>query len=523
MLKKLAQSLSENKLNLILIVVVFLYLFLTLPAILDADHMMKNLEPYPDGLFYSLVARGLAHGSGIKLHYLDIEILPNIPPAYFIYLSFFYFLNSSIDTFYLANILLTVLSIIFFYKVVKTIDQKPFFIFLFCLIFVLNAIFLFLPGLPMSENLTFFFITLAIFALLKSGPLDRKINFLILLSAIGMIFTKYAYIITGLSILGIHFFKLVLQKKYRLGIELFVIAAISGLIFYYYQQYISQVPSFNSSQEVSSAIGFSPFSVSYFYPNVKKYLFALFGFKQFFLWIRTSLVSIILMPSIVLFLFLKKFRVRDMKKMLTLVVLLFSQLVLLLFFYSTDLRYIILSIPILLVILAYLMSSYKYKYFSYLVLFLIIITQIYSQRLMLKQVVGNNIFHKSTAWQYQSILHFDQCLSDEDELITAFPPFLVDAYQTKGFQVFPLSKDQEFLQKNQHVWGDEVNYDDLIDGYRQMLESGKTLYISNAYITHQQSVIADFEEFKREFDLDLVAEGCEQACNIYQLKLKASQ
>jgi hypothetical protein len=52
-----------------------------------------------------------------------------------------------------------------------------------------------------------------------------------------------------------------------------------------------------------------------------------------------------------------------------------------------------------------------------------------------------------------------------------------------------------------------------------MINNGKTVYISNSYITHQQKVISDYEKFKKEFTFELVTTGCLDTCNIYKLNL----
>jgi hypothetical protein len=118
------------------------------------------------------------------------------------------------------------------------------------------------------------------------------------------------------------------------------------------------------------------------------------------------------------------------------------------------------------------------------------------------------------------VLHFNNHLEEEVLIITALPPFLVDVYQTTSYRVLPMSPDQEFLSKKQYVWGDDINYADLRGTYREWLEEGRELYISNAYITHQQSVIEDYESYKESFEFEIMAEGCDQACNIYRLSLK---
>ncbi len=143
---------------------------------------------------------------------------------------------------------------------------------------------------------------------------------------------------------------------------------------------------------------------------------------------------------------------------------------------------------------------------------------------LFKEIISFNVLHRSTAWQYQAIKQFDLYFLDKSDvkIITALPPFLVDAYQETEYRVLPLSQSQEFLQKKELVWGTDVPYENLMEGYITWLKQSKRLFISNAYITHQQSVIEDYEAYKTQFDLELVSSGCLDACNIYELHLKTS-
>ena len=75
------------------------------------------------------------------------------------------------------------------------------------------------------------------------------------------------------------------------------------------------------------------------------------------------------------------------------------------------------------------------------------------------------------------------------------------------------------MNEGQRPWGDSVDYKNLLNDYRSMIDDGQKLYLSNAYITHQQSVVEDYESYKDEFGLELVLEGCLGACNLYLLSL----
>jgi hypothetical protein len=194
-------------------------------------------------------------------------------------------------------------------------------------------------------------------------------------------------------------------------------------------------------------------------------------------------------------------------------------------FYVVDARYSVYSLPIMAIGIGWLLGhieSTKFRYASLVVLALVLGLQVLSQASLYKEVISANLFHRSRAWQYEAIIKFRGLTTNDSQtpLITALPPYLVAAYAGDQMHVLPLSSHQEYLQHKMFVWGNDINYGDLASGYRQRLEQGETLYISNAYITHQQSVIQDYEKYKEVFNFELVSEGCQQACNIYRLQLK---
>ena len=134
--------------------------------------------------------------------------------------------------------------------------------------------------------------------------------------------------------------------------------------------------------------------------------------------------------------------------------------------------------------------------------------------------------HRSQSWQQQAVVELsgNSVIDDTAYLITALPPSLFAVYGPQSHQILPLSKNQEFIQTGKNLWTDELtDSQNLLGEYQLWLEEGRTLYITNAYITHQQAVIEDYEAFKTRFDLELVSEGCQEACNLYRLNLKTNE
>ena len=199
-----------------------------------------------------------------------------------------------------------------------------------------------------------------------------------------------------------------------------------------------------------------------------------------------------------------------------------------LIFYTVDERYLLLSIPIFIIAICLSIDAYSQLVQKHLVVFfqivcIVVALQLWSQKPLITQLFADSILHHSEAWQYQSIKQFDSYFKNQDSsayLITSLPPMLVEAYQTTRYQALPLSTSQEFINKQEYIWGPDVPYSNLIEGYKEWLQEGRQVYISNAYITQQQSVITDYELYKNNFELEQVSEGCLSACNIYKLHLK---
>jgi len=78
----------KNK--LLTIFVLLFYLLLTLPSVFSEKHLLFNLEPYPDGLFYSLSAKNFIENGRLALEYNGVRANISQPPLYSLILSLGY-------------------------------------------------------------------------------------------------------------------------------------------------------------------------------------------------------------------------------------------------------------------------------------------------------------------------------------------------------------------------------------------------------------------------------------------------
>lgn len=513
----------SNRWAYVLFVVILLgYLLITSSALTSDNHILYNLEPYPDGLLYALSARNAALHQGLNLLYGESRIHIWVPALYTLILVPFYVLSTLPWMFYIANVVLGLCSVITLFYIVSKMTRSSWAGIVSVVIYLSHALILWLPTVPMSENLTLLLVLLSLIALVVN-PTTKWMYAISLSALVGMLFTRYAIApvaVVGIALLFFKFFKFRLKEPLLALLILLVVIGICELLGYSLLTTLKYLVSsvWNSNQY---------YNVSNVMPNLRYYGQVVWGAPKYFLWLLISFTSPLYFLTFMVMgtLTLIKGNREERFSSITLLLLFLAQLPLLLMFYSTDSRYIILTIPIMAVMVGWTFSnlSIANSYIKTLILLIIIGLQLFSQIPLFKQVLANNLLHKSNGWQYLAIQHFDEYFSQANTndvyLITALPPHLVAAYQKEDYELLPLSNDQEFLQKGEHVWGEDVPYDSLVEGYKAWIEQGKIIYITNAYITHQQSVIYDFEKYKEAFVLEQVSEGCSSACNIYKLKL----
>ena len=504
---------KKNQKIKVLLIAIFLYLIITLPAIFDINHIMKNLEPYPDGILFSLSARNLSLGGNLKLETNWGEVPFWVPPLYSTYLTVFFLISSSVTSFYPANLFLGIGTILVLYKIIKITSNNLISIIVGLSIYFSHLVIFWLPNIAMTENLSLFLFSLLILGLVETKFKSKLI--LVSLASIGLLLVRFSTLPIALTALIIATFQLRKQLAIHIKKVLFLFTLSMLIVIYFFQ---SETLKTLKTTILTSIVSPVFFNFGFIYPNLIKYLKALLFHQGQFLWLQTGVSS---WPILGIFSYstYRLHKSKQFNKLYILLLLLLSLFPLQLLFYTFDARYLIYAIVLFSLSGAWLINEIENKKILFL-FFIAIILNIFLQLNIFRQLIADNWLGKSTAWQYEAIMHFNKDIPENSELITALPPFLVDAYQTRNYRTLPLSKSQEFLQKEQLVWGDDINYIDLVVGYKKWLEQGRELYISNAYITHQQTVIDDFEKFKDEFDLKIVSEGCLNACDIYKLELK---
>lgn len=512
----------KNK--LLTIFVLLFYLLLTLPSVFSEKHLLFNLEPYPDGLFYSLSAKNFIENGRLALEYNGVRANISQPPLYSLILSLGYLIWNNPRSYYLINMVLMISPALIILKIIIIHSKNTFTKICSIIFFSLHAYLYWLPSVPMTENLAFFLIAVCLYFITKKNY-SKKDFLLTLIFGLLLTLSRLAIIPMSITLITIGFYRILknsddnLKRKYFL-LAIIMAIGINVLFSFFLEKSLLDyfIYFFKQTFYPNDVIKF--YDISNFNNNIISYAKTLLGYKSSFLWLTNPLTSVWITFAIILNI-IDGNKKEILLKVMPLMTVFISQFFLLLSFYLTDSRYILYSIILLTLIYSISVPkkpSVLYKIFVVAFIFFHFLNQIP----LFKNIISENIFHKSVAWQYESVKVIDKFFKNNDYsfLITSLPPHFIDAYSNNKIILLPMSHSQEFLQKKEYPWGNEIDYENLSDYYANLLVAKKEVYISNAYITHQQSVINDYEIFKKEFDLELFSSGCLEACNIYKLSLK---
>jgi hypothetical protein len=554
-----------------LFVALVVFALLQLSSFFQPHHSLQNLEPYPDGLLYSLSAHNLAQGRGMYLSYADSSLPHWVPPLYTLTLTLGYLVSAEPTTFVLVNTLLALATISLIYLITLRTTKNQAAALLGTGAYLAHAYIWWLPSLPMSENLSLFLFVAGIASLtiFNKPPLLKLLTTGIIAGA--LVFTRYAALGPALglvlSALGANYRSLSKQQLLILGgLALLGTGVFSLAVSNPLTLVVAMLTTHAGAENTFYSLGFIT-------PNLWQFAGSLVGRAAPFLWQTTPLSSIFLSVWLVFSSGLaKKFvALRSETRLLT--VLFLAQLPLQLIFYVADSRYIIYSLPLIALAVGWSFTLLSKRVVARILLpFFVVLIGLHTltQLGLFKEVIASNLFGRSTAWQVEAIRQFDQVFEQEQLsdsrsnfaittstgatdrvgsniladkqifLITALPPFLVDAYTTGDYQVLPLSVHQEFLAKGEWVWGSATdperwlssppelrnphyNTESLYLLFDNLLLENNTLYISNAYITHLRSVTADYQALNSRYSFEKISTGCQEACNLLQLTQKISE
>jgi glycosyltransferase involved in cell wall biosynthesis len=504
------------------------YLLLSLHNPFGRRSLVANLEPYPDSLYYSTPAWNFIQGKGFNMKFFNLETKLIVPPLYGLYLLPFFYFFGDVRSFYYANMVLMLGSLIFFLALLKKIFKKNYLIRgVVAFLFATSFYFFNLPSLLMAENITLFFL-LAGLNLLLGQFTDFR---LLLLSFWGVFFwlIKFSNLPLGLVFYLLVFIKVFQDRNKVWQKKFFLYAFASGII------YLTFVLATNifSGQKDPIDVAFSP---KYFLPFFKKYLTNLFGGETFYLWYRekftSPLIGWLALAGLIIGLIKKESRLASLQLLLFIVSLVFFMS----FFYVQDARYILVILPLWLIfsgfLIEFIQKSFDKKLVSLLVFVLIaalLLVKNFGYRknemmaVSLKKQISLNLKYKEEPWNYLAVLNFNRFFENSPNknsyLGTFLPPFFLNFYSNKNYQYLPLIESQDFFP-GKGGFLEQMKIKNIDDYYRQLLKQNKKVFVSNYYAANLKSWQERFDQLKQNFKLVLKQQGCFDVCNIYQLQLK---
>lgn len=533
-------------LNFVLIIVFLLLLF---KDPFSERTLIPNFEPYPDTFNYIDPALNLIKGKSFNLSREGRIRVQAVPPLYSFSLMPLFLLKSDPRMAYYANVILSLVSLLFFWLILRRIFVNKSIIFFLLVLYVTNYFIYWVPSIIMAENLTLTLFLISVFLLLSKPVIVNQI--LLAALAIGLYATKYANISLTFTIIFFSLGKIILEKivlKQKIKLMLLLLAAVflffavlavfEGItkgnnIFTQVLEHLSSiersVPKNNTPSEIISASSW--FGIQYVRQNLPLYINSLLGAPNRFLWDHTPLVpkfiAIAGLVGIIGSIFSKKYRFLSQ-------VLLFSLSATVMFmstFYSFDARYLYIAIPTLLIGFGLFLMGLENKiltknFFLILLIFVFICIYLISNFTRIKSQISLNLRYAETPWNYVAVLKMNEYFSADKIksekkpiLISALPPFLIDYYSNGNYTLLPLSYEQEFRGIKETVWGPN-DYSDLPKLYRKYLNEGYEVYVSRAGLGNESYTNRDFNTIIAEFDTKLVLRGCYDQCNIYSVKLK---
>ncbi len=501
-----------------------LWLLVTVPA-LTQKHVFRNFEPYPDGLFYVGQARQAVLGNGWQLRYRGQVLPSSVPPWYSLSLVPLMVVWPSPDSMYLSNVLFGLVALVALVWCLKMAGVGPVWQLGGMLLYLAHGYIINLPALPMAENIALpvFMINLAL--VLK--PQKNTLQILgVVVTALALMLTKYAYVsIAGMSVL-IVCLQLLVAKQWRELTKLVLLGSLAAVVILGWFAWHGENPLYRLTPGRFNKPGSSDivfYSWSYVIPNLRFYVTTMFGQATQFLWHTSPLTGfgvalVACLTGLSSWRLSKQFR----NQILVLTGMLISLLPVFSIFYVHDARYVIMAIPLLCIIatisLVALWQSRQYLSFG-LALILVGGSMVLSQKVLWRQLVAANILGRSTAWQYEAVLVFNQFFQTHGPgaLASNLLPYYVDLYQDGDYRIVPVSQSQKLTEKRAEIWGADIDYTALSDTYAKWINDGQSVFITNAYLGHEPAILSGYEQLQSNFETKLVQEGCLGTCNIYQL------
>ncbi|HEX7018112.1 MAG TPA: hypothetical protein VF209_04365 [Patescibacteria group bacterium] len=490
--------------------------------------LIPNFEPYPDSFHYVTTSRCFLQGQGWLLCRPDVQgVTPAVPPLYSAAMMPFFLIYNDPRMFYFANVTLAIISVWLLWRILTILKLNTLIQFFILGIYVTTYYVYWLPVLAMAENtlLPLFLAAVLLFILPKS----RKHLYLAAIIVPSLYGTKYA----ALPLMGIFWWAFVLKyitfSLNKKNVQnFFWFSLITGGLYLLYGGWQTIATTTASTEAAGSTDSW--FSYLYWPENVSIYLKALSGHPTKFLWHHQALLPSWLSGLGWLGLLIAGVQKKFSPLAWLLMTLSLGQVAVLALFYTVDARYIITSLPSLLLGVALCLEwLYQVRKDSIwricwlLFVCLLGIAYLLFQVKPLRTQLALNLKYAETPWWYISVQELNHYFSQNSAthqpyVATLISPYYLDFFGNHRYQPLPLWPEQDFKGHKEKVWG-IPQIEALPDTYQRLLTEGADVYLFS-YGLHVYQTGDEYRQTLLErFHGRPVFTGCAGACTLYKLSL----
>ncbi len=522
---------------LFLILAIATFLILSFKNPYGTSSLIGNFDPFPDSLHYVVPARNFVDGSGFSFAREGGKTTIGVPPLYSLTLIPIYFFSSDARSYYFANLILGVISIILLFKISRKLTKSVWTTGLLLFTYVTSFVIYWQTSLAMAENILLPICFGGLYLALQ--PLNTKNLVLATFLAVACYGSKYVSLpITGIFLLFWTWRIWTEQKKsQRLqNILLLVILALATFLLFngqHFFNYIGQLFQRNLHSDLRAQEQTSWLSLQYFSESFPKYFNALMGAPIYNLWYTKAILPTGLAGIVLSWCVYAIFKLLKQRKLATLLLALtFSQLAFLSIIQMIEGRYAFIFIPIIFTgtatMFGWLVKKGEKKFGQKITNFL----QIGSVGFLagtfllmnfkdLKTQLLLNFKGGEMPWWQVGVQTADQFIQTEMEktdqkliIISSLSPFVWDFYRQNDYTILPLSANQSMIKEK--IWGEDFDPNQLMAYYQEQLQAGRAIYLTTVGFGRNDWPI--LEEYKTNgFILELLKEDCVGACKIFKI------
>lgn len=251
--------------------------------------------------------------------------------------------------------------------------------------------------------------------------------------------------------------------------------------------------------------------------------------------IMSPIIGVVGLIGLLLNPFVSKFKLISIYFFLSFV----NVLIFCLFFYVVEGRYLLFTVPILILSFAifvdrlwmYFKNTGRH-YLIYLTVTILLISVLISQVPPVYRQLAEKASPIIDDRNYPVINMVNSYVKNLNEtkniaVISIIPPYIFDYYARPNYKLLPLSLKQTFMGTPKITWG-EGDYSDLIVLYKKYINSGYSLYLAFFKVETPWSLgtveryvyYRDFNKISQNFNLEKITDGCEGGCSLYKINLQ---